>query len=139
MEELRGLFGGTLHTLEKVMNLRSIKHSLIVSNIANVDTPNYKAFDMLIEENLDMAPKPAKNIVLKRTQPVHFSGRGDGSNEIKFRTETPPEATIRGDGNTVDISKSMGDLAENTLMYNTAAQIISKKFQTLKYVIDDGK
>ena len=38
------LFGGTISILEKSMDLRSLQHKSIVSNIANKDTPNYKAF-----------------------------------------------------------------------------------------------
>ena len=50
-----------------------------------------------------------------------------------------PEFSLRGDGNTVDLDKTMGDMAENTLLFKTAAQIISKKFTGLKEVIKGGK
>jgi flagellar basal-body rod protein FlgB len=49
------------------------------------------------------------------------------------------ELSLRGDGNTVDIDKQMGNMAENTLMYKAAAQMIHSKFQGLKSAIQGGK
>ena len=43
--KLQGIFTGIIPVLEKVLDLRSMKHNSIVSNIANMDTPNYKTFD----------------------------------------------------------------------------------------------
>ncbi|MBW1941137.1 MAG: flagellar basal body rod protein FlgB, partial [Deltaproteobacteria bacterium] len=48
--ESQGIFNKTFSILEKNLDLRSIKHNLIVSNIANMDTPNYKGFDLIVEE-----------------------------------------------------------------------------------------
>jgi flagellar basal-body rod protein FlgB len=58
--------------------------------------------------------------------------------KVKLRTAKPPELSLRGDGNTVDIDRTMGQLAENTLLYKTAVQLISKKFNGLKNVIRGG-
>jgi flagellar basal-body rod protein FlgB len=57
---------------------------------------------------------------------------------VKLKEMTPPAYSLRGDGNTVDIDRTMGKLAENTLMYRTTAQLISKKFKGLKNVINGG-
>jgi flagellar basal-body rod protein FlgB len=46
---------------------------------------------------------------------------------------------MRGDGNTVNMEREMANLAENQLMYRASAQIVSKKFQSLKSVIQGGK
>ncbi len=47
--ESQGIYKGTLQLLERAMDLRSTKHNVVMSNIANMDTPNYKAFDVIIE------------------------------------------------------------------------------------------
>ena len=58
---------------------------------------------------------------------------------MKLKAVKPPALSLRGDGNTVDIDRTMGKLAENTLLYNAAAQLISKKFKGLKNVIKGGQ
>ena len=51
----QGIFSETISMLSKALDLRSRKHSVIVSNIANIDTPHYKAFDLAVEEELKRA------------------------------------------------------------------------------------
>ena len=76
-----GLFNQTFSLLEKSTDLRPQKHSLPVSNNANMDTPDYKAFDILVEEEMGKALGEAKTTVtLNRTQPgyIPLSGREGG-------------------------------------------------------------
>ena len=137
--EPQGIFSGTISLLEKTLDLRSMRHNLIISNIANMDTPNYKAFDIIIKEELEKAMGAGKNIKLEKTRSGHLSGRKTISDNIKFKAAGTQQFTIRGDGNSVDIDKEMANLSENNLMYNALAQIISKKFQGLKNVIKGGR
>ncbi|MFH0995974.1 MAG: flagellar basal body rod protein FlgB [Pseudomonadota bacterium] len=134
--ESQGLFNQTFSVLEKSMNLRSQKHSLMVSNIANIDTPNYKAFDILVEEEMGKASGDAK-LPLNRTQPAHipFMGMGD-LNAPEIKPVEKPLLDFREDGNTVDIDKAMFTLSENGLLYNASAQMMSKKFQSLSNAIN---
>lgn len=135
----QGIFSGTISTVEKVLDLRSLKHNLIVSNIANVDTPRYKGFDMIIEEEIGKATGTNNSVNLTRTKDGHLPGRkiSVGNPESKFVDKLP--LSVRGDGNTVDIDKAMADMAENNLMYNALAQILSKKFTGLKTAIQEGR
>jgi flagellar basal-body rod protein FlgB len=79
-----------------------------------------------------------RSIELLRTRPQHLPGRHSSSNPIKIKTVDSSGNNFRADGNTVDLDRTMGKLAENTLMYRTAAQIIKKKFQGLKSAIQGG-
>ncbi len=137
--EPQGIFSGTIPLLEKTLDLRSMRHNLITSNIANMDTPNYKAFDIIIEEELEKAMGTGKNIKLEKTRSGHLSGRETRVDNIKSRTADTQQFTMRGDGNSVDIDREMANLSENNLMYNALAQIISKKFEGLKNVIKGGR
>ena len=136
--ESQGIFSGVFSTLEKVLDLRSIKHNVIVSNIANVDTPQYKAFDLIIEEELGKATGKGKEVGLKKTHPGHIPAREMRIGSVASHIVTTSQLSLKGDGNSVNIDKVMGDLAENSLMYNALAQIISKKFQGLKGAIQGG-
>ncbi len=133
------LFSETIAILEKSLNLRSKRHQVLSSNIANIDTPNYKAFDLVIEDELKKPPGHASSIKLVRTHESHLPLQPRSRENVTLKLAEPPEFTLRGDGNTVDIDKTMGDLAENTLLFKTAAQIISKKFLALKNVIQGDK
>ena len=136
--ESKWIFGGTISLLEKVLDLRSLKHNLIVSNIANVDTPNYKALDLDFKKELAKFMGAEKGDGLKRTQPAHLPGKGGSLDNVKPRLVATSPLSIKGDGNSVDIDKVMASQAENSLMYNVSAQIIYKKFLGLKSVIQGG-
>jgi flagellar basal-body rod protein FlgB len=134
-----GIFSGTISTVEKVLDLRSLKHNLIVSNIANVDTPRYKAFDMIIQEEIEKATGTNNTVTLARTKGEHLPGRKSSVGNVEYNFVDKLQMSTRGDGNTVDIDKAMADMAENNLMYNTLAQILSKKFTGLKTAIQEGR
>ena len=137
--ESQGLFKGTLPLLEKALDLRSLKHNVTVSNIANKDTPNYKAFDLIVEEELKKAMGSGKELGLTRSRRGHLPGRAIGGSAVRLEINDTLELSLKRDGNTVNIDKEMAKLSENNLMYNALAQIIAKKFQGLKNVIQGGK
>ena len=133
------IFSETISTLEKSLNLRSLQHRALTSNIANIDTPNYKAFELVVEEEINKNKGNGRDIQLTRTHADHLQLNQGRRNKINYKATKPPAFSLRGDGNTVDVDRTMGKLAENTLLYKTAAQLISKKFKGLKNVIKGGK
>ena len=133
-----GLFHDTIALLERSLNLRSLQHRVLASNIANMDTPNYKAVELAVAEEMSKKQGSASGIQLVQTQHGHLPLKHNPSDRIKLKTARPPEFSLRGDGNTVDLDRTMGRLAENTLLYKTAAQIISQKFSGLKNAIKGG-
>ena len=134
----QSLFDETITALQKTLDAGSLRHKVLTSNIANIDTPNYKAFEVVMEDALKRNNRSAGSIELVRTDSRHLSGRNPKSNPIKIRTADAGTNNFRADGNTVDLDRTMGKLAENTLMYRSAAQIIKKKFLGLKNVIQGG-
>ena len=135
--ESQGIFGQTFSVLEKSMNLRSQKHSLLVSNIANMDTPNFKAFDILVEEEMAKTSGDSKTMTLNRTQPGHITLNGTADlNTPEIKPVEISRYDFREDGNTVNIDRTMSVLSENGLLYNASAQMISKKFQALSNAIN---
>ncbi len=132
------LFEGTISTLQKTLNMGSLRHKVLTANIANIDTPNYKAFEVVMEDELKKSGNPSHPIQLVRTRPEHLSGRNQSATNVKVKAADPPALNFRADGNTVDLDKTMGKLAENTILYRAAAQIIKRKFQGLKNAIQGG-
>ncbi len=110
----QGLFNQTFSVLEKSMNLRSQKHNLMVSNIANMDTPNFKAFDILVDEEMQKTSGDSSRMPLTRTQSAHIPLAGMGDvNAPEIRPVEKPLYDFHADGNTVDIDKTMSMLSEN--------------------------
>jgi len=134
----QSLFEGSISALEKTLNIGSLRHKVLTANIANIDTPNYKAFEVVMEDELRKNGRPAHPVRLVRTQPDHLHGRRQSSSNVKLKAADPPAVNLRADGNTVDLDKTMGKLAENTLLYRAAALMIKRKFQGLKNVIQGG-
>ena len=132
------LFKGTISILEKALDFRSRRHQAAVSNIANIDTPGYKAFDVVMDEEFQRSGGPGEVPVLTRTHAGHLSGSGTGRPENLTHTVKQSAVVAKADGNTVDLDRSMADLAENNLMYSALAQMVSKKFSFLRNAIQGG-
>ncbi len=133
-----GIFNKTFSLLERSLNLRSLNLRVLASNIANMDTPNYKAFEINLAEEMARNQRPGANLPFVRTHVNHLPGAPQSADSIQLQAARPPEFSLRGDGNTVDIDRTMGKLAENTLLYNAATQLISRKFKGLKSAIKGG-
>ena len=132
------LFNNTISFLEQSLNLRSKRHHVLAANIANMDTPNYKAFDLVVEEAFNNSASGSGNLNLVRTHEDHMPVKNKRMDRVTLTRAAEPEFSLRADGNTVDLDKTMGGVASNTLLFKTAAQIISRKFTGLKDVILGG-
>ncbi|MBI3814705.1 MAG: flagellar basal body rod protein FlgB [Nitrospinae bacterium] len=131
------LSGGSIDIYKKVLDFRSERHNLISSNIANINTPNYKSSDISFEEQLRAVVDSESSKGLMKTHERHLP---TGLKEIeKVSPEVVIDNTPPGiDGNNVDIDKEVTKMAENTIMYNAVAQLVKDEFEGLKYAIDQG-
>ncbi len=139
--ETNGLYSGTFPILERALDLRSRRHHLLASNIANLDTPGYKAFDIMVEEELQKTAgqRVDNSLPMARTDARHQVGELSPENGVQTRFAEPQLYSLRGDGNSVDIDKTVTNLTKNNLMYHISAQIITGKFASLLSVIRGGK
>jgi flagellar basal-body rod protein FlgB len=134
------LFDQTLTTAAGALNLRARRHELIISNLANADTPGYKAFDLEMEKAIAAQAGKGPKVSLAKTHPTHMPVGTAGNDHLRpYLVQNGDPNNMRGDGNTVNMEREMGRLAENQLMYKASAQIVAKKFQSLKSVIQGGK
>jgi flagellar basal-body rod protein FlgB len=133
------LFSDTIANLTRSLDLRSIQHKALAANIANMDTPNYKAVELEVAENMKKNKGSVPGLRLARTHSAHIHLSRHRTDNVHFETVPAPSVSLRGDGNTVDIDRTMGKLAENTLLYRATAQLISRKFKGLKNVIKGGQ
>ena len=109
--------------------LRSQRSSIIGANIANSDTPNYKARDMDFNAMLKSAQtKQTKGLSLSQTDSRHIPvSAAAGSPHILFRN--PLNASL--DGNTVDVHAEQSRFAENALNYQSSYTFLNGKIRGL--------
>ncbi|MCB2183831.1 MAG: flagellar basal body rod protein FlgB [Desulfobulbaceae bacterium] len=120
------LFGGLNH-LEQALNLRYERQGLIQSNIANLETPGYTVQDFSFEKAMETAK--LSEGTLSRTNQKHIDlDPVSVSRSLQFSKEKRP----------VDIDEEMVKLSENQLMYEIVTRIVGKKFDGIKYAIDEG-
>ncbi len=129
------LFSGTISLLENALNYSSTKQKIISQNIANVDTPNYKAKEVSFKTELDHAVD--QSFSTNRTDHRHFvlNKPVDASSSIINQKLV----SYNENGNSVDIDREMSDLAKNQIYYNALTERVSGKFSTLQNVIRGGK
>ena len=128
----------TTQALEASLKYRQLRQELIASNIANAETPGYKAKKIDFEEALARALDVDGEQTLKTTDSRHFNVGGGGFNNLK--PEIYEESNIVSpDGNTVDRDAEMAEMAENKIMYDASVQLLNKKLGLMKYVVGSDR
>jgi len=131
------IFNKTIDLLEKSLDIRNEKNRVISANIANQDTPGFRAKELNFKETLKTVFNPSSSIKLSTTSPSHLGGVSNASPSLLLAEI--PGASKRLDGNSVDSEMEMAKLAENQIHYNASVQFISEKFKMLYYAITEGK
>lgn len=112
------------------LGLRAYRQQIIASNIANADTPGYKAVDIDFQEALRNAQAAANvpPVSLTTTSGGHLSGQSTGTQPpIPLKYHVPSQGSI--DGNTVEMDVERAKFAENTVMHQFAMDRVSGHFK----------
>jgi flagellar basal-body rod protein FlgB len=122
----------TVTVFSQALNLRAQRQQVLASNIANADTPHYKARDFDFQSAMQnaMAGKIGTgSVALATTSGGHMRGSGAGGPaNLQFRGETQSAV----DGNTVDMDVERTQIAENALQYQVLTQLIGDKFKGMR-------
>jgi len=112
---------------QTALNLRSARQELIASNIANADTPNYKARDIDFTSALQSAlGEGGDKLGVATTSSRHLTaGAGESvmGAPVLYRKPLQPSA----DGNTVDMDVERAQFADNALRYEASVRFVSDK------------
>ncbi len=128
------LFGSTIKQLESGLNYSATKGKAISQNIANIDTPNYKAKNVSFKEVF--ANVKANSLEAYKTEERHINFKSNTTHSSVFNYSN---LRYRQDGNGVDMDKEQADLAANQIYYNAVVDRINGKFNTLQNVIKGGR
>lgn len=109
---------------QAALNLRAYRQQVIASNIANADTPNYKARDLDFRAALNgvLAGKSA-NLALSTTSARHLAGTGSTPLEASLKFRNEEQGAI--DGNTVNMDVERSAFAENAIQYQASVTFIN--------------
>ncbi|SJZ53025.1 flagellar basal body rod protein FlgB [Garciella nitratireducens] len=126
----------TYGLLKNALGASQLRQETIANNIANINTPNYKASRVIFEEELQRVLQRGGSIGLKAT---HFNHIGISKQTVEPKIIKDTAASMRNDGNNVDIDLEMANLAANQLLYNALIQQSNGKISTLRYIIHEGR
>ena len=115
----------------QALQLRAQRGELLGSNLANADTPNYKAQDLDFKAALsDATAQKATAMAATRQGHIQPQGRVGGAH-VLYRT--PNQSSL--DGNTVDTQVEQNRFSENAVRYRTSLRFLSGKIQGLMTAI----
>jgi flagellar basal-body rod protein FlgB len=127
---------------ETALGLRSQRQELIASNIANADTPNFKARDIdfasALQGALARSAPPAG--VLAQTAPAHVAGIGQRGDYLPNGTPVLYRVPAQGsaDNNTVDMDVERNQFADNALRYEAGITMINLQIRGMMAAIQGG-
>lgn len=123
----------TFRFYQDAANLRAQRQQLIASNIANADTPHFKARDFNFKTALEgaISNRPVKLIMTAANHVASpIGGPGDGQ-QLLYRTAVQGSV----DGNTVDMDVERSQFADNAIHYEANLTFISDQIRILRAAI----
>jgi len=111
----------------------------IADNVANVDTPEFKASRVTFETALKQAAGTVEQPLRMTKVANAVAGPGEAPTEIKPSVVLESDLGGRNDGNNVDVDREMLELADTNVRFNALVQVMSGKLAGLRYAINDGR
>ena len=115
------------------LNFRGERQKVISSNIANVNTPDYKTKDLVFAEEL----KEQNILKLKRTTNNHMQNL-DYRSSSNPRLIDVPNLIEQNDGNNVNLDSQMGEMSKNKIIYDAIQSSIKRDSRLFRSVIESS-
>ncbi|MDH5580400.1 MAG: flagellar basal body rod protein FlgB [Bdellovibrionales bacterium] len=125
----------TLKALATSLKFRQMRQELISSNIANAETPGYKAKRIDFEEALARALDVDGHMGMDSNDSKHYDVGSGGFNNLEPNIYNDPNGIVSENGNTVDKDDEMAKMAENKILYDASVQLLNKKLGLMKYIL----
>ncbi|WP_328186803.1 flagellar basal body rod protein FlgB [Marinobacter sp. OP 3.4] len=125
-------FDKALGIHEQALTARSRRAEVLANNLANADTPGFKARDVDFQAMLNQATETSQGVSMTRTHESHMDVSGSGmSAELLYRMPHQPSI----DGNTVDAQQEQTRYMRNAMDFQASFQFLDSKFSGLKKAI----
>lgn len=125
----------TMMALQKALKFRQLRQEIISSNIANANTPGYKAKRVQFEQALARALDVDGNLAMNVNDERHYDVGSGGFANLEPEIIQDPNGEVNENGNTVSMEDEVALMNENKLMYDATVQLLNKKLGLLKYAI----
>jgi flagellar basal-body rod protein FlgB len=122
-------FNNALGVHPDAMLLRAKRAEILANNLANSDTPGFKARDINFQAML--AKETQSGLAMSSTNSAHISGSASRNSELLFRNPSQPSI----DGNTVDTQLEQTIFSRNAMDYDSSFEFLNGKFKGLKSAI----
>ncbi|MBN2801398.1 MAG: flagellar basal body rod protein FlgB [Deltaproteobacteria bacterium] len=130
------LFDPLTRGLETVLDLRVQQHSLTATNLANADTPGFKARVLDFDKALESAVGHQDGLSMRRSDPSHLSGASGMESAPVVELEPAPWSE---DGNSVQLERETSRMNANAILYRGVSRGLSRRLALLKYAASDGR
>lgn len=130
-------FDKALGIHQQALLLRQQRTELLAANIANADTPGYKARDIDFKQALGQAAQ-GQQLSLSRSNAAHITeavARAAGQAPVMYRMPQQPSV----DGNTVESHVEQAAFADNSMRYQATMSFLSSKFSGIKSILQGGQ
>ena|SRR5215831_8528041 len=117
--------------LERTLSFHRDRHSVLASNLANLDTPQYKPLDLKAGET------GAEPSALETTNPAHIA-ESQGGDALQGRVFEDAPATEGPDGNAVSLERELAKIDANRVRYLASTELVSRRLALLRYAAGDG-
>lgn len=125
----------TIQALSTSLNFRQMRQEVISSNIANAETPGFKAKRLDFENALARAIDLDGNMQLQSDNKGHYNVGNGGFDNLQPEVYEDSNGVVSEDGNTVERDEEMARMARNKILYDASIQLLNKKLGLMKYAI----
>ena len=136
MRLLDTLFDRSVTGLSRTMDLTWKRNQALSANIANAETPQYRAIDVSFGNELERAFE-AQSSSLAQTDAGHIDTRSSPGDTSTLVSDL--SGATKPDGNNVDLDLQMGRLAQNSGDYANAARLIRRQIGLLRTAIRETR
>ncbi len=126
---------GITSTLFEQLNFRGEKQKVISSNIANINTPNYKTKDLIFEDELTAVNN---TLQMKQTNLKHFPLSNNGLSNINPKLIEVKGLAEQNDGNNVNLDTQMSEMSKNKVLFDAIQSSIKRDSRLFKSVIESS-
>jgi flagellar basal-body rod protein FlgB len=112
----------SINLLERLLHQTAVRHRVLASNIANVDTPNYRAKDVTFDRVL------GNEMQITTTNPKHLqTAASSGGSSV-----TSEDSQLWADKNNVEMDQEVAKMTQNAMLFEAGVTLLKKKIQMFK-------
>ena len=118
------------------LNFRGERQKVISSNIANINTPNYKTKELVFENELSSSI--SNNLQLKATNSRHISNFNSSSLNSNPKLIDVKNLEEQNDGNNVNLDTQMSEMSKNKILFDAIQSSIKRDSRLFRSVIESS-